>query len=222
MNEEFERAELVARAVDRITKHGRFADFTLSNGIILTIKPVPPYLAQAVLNEFKEPEVPVVDMPEKGRKEPNPNDPEYLKAMQEHSEKQDKAINDLFLSIGTVVKSIPEGYFPPDSDEWVKQVEFAGKIAGTNLKIDTTDSLKRYLFWLRFYAIETGSDAAILGSMAYIIGGIREGEVQEVIDSFRGVSERGADTELAPAPISENGHTANRADRRSRARDRRT
>ena len=56
MNEEFERAELVARAVDRITKHGRFADFTLSNGIILTIKPVPPYLAQAVLNEFKEPE----------------------------------------------------------------------------------------------------------------------------------------------------------------------
>jgi hypothetical protein len=219
MREEFESIDVVARAVDRITRHGRFADFELSNGIILTLKPVPPFLLQAVMGEFKDPEVPVVFMQEKGRDEPNPNDPEYIKAMEEVSAKQDKAINDFLLSVGTDVKSIPEGYFPPESDEWIKQIEFASEISGANIYVDKENPIKRYLYWLRFYAIETGFDSAVINTIAYSLGGIREGEVQEVIDSFRSLPERRADTEPAIETIGQNGHTANRADRRQRTRD---
>lgn len=222
LSEEFESIDVVARAVDRITKRGRFADFELSNGIVLTLKPVPPFLMSAVLNEFKDPEVPTVYMEEKGRDEPNPNDPDYLKAVEEVSKKQDKAIGDLLLSVGTSVKSVPDGYFPPESDEWIKQIEFASEITGANILIDKENPIKRYLYWLRFYAIETQSDFSVINTMAYSLGGIRENEVQEVVDSFRSLPERRADTESALETVSQNGHTANRADRRQRARDRGT
>lgn len=217
MNKELESIDAVSRAIDRVKRVGRGATFELSNGIVLAIKSVPPFLVQAVQNEFKPPTPPKVMIEEKGREEENPNDPAYLRALEELSEKQDLAVNDLFLAAGTSVVSVPEGYFKPEDDDWIAVVEFAQNITGTKIQIDRDDKVKRYLHWLRFYALETGGDIALATSLPMQLAGIREGEVDEVMDAFRSLPGRRADSEGGAETGSQNGHTANRAARRSRS-----
>lgn len=221
MREELDSFELVAKTIDRVSKNGRFTDFELSNGIVLTLKPLPPFLLQAVMNEFKEPPVPTVYMEDKGRQEPNPNDPVYLAECVDVARRQNNAVNDLLMSAGTYIKSIPEGYFPPDSDEWIDQVEAVVNIVNQKLEINTDNKTKRYLCWLKFYALENSTDAAALNTIATSLAGISEKEVEEVIESFRSISERGADTDDTAVHASENGNTANRSERRASARNRR-
>lgn len=217
MNKEIESIDAVSRAVERVKRVGRGAEFELSNGIILKIKSVPPFLVQAVQQEFKTPRPPKVYIEEKGREEENPNDPEYLRTLQELEEKQDLAVNDLFLGAGTTVLSVPEGYYLPEQDEWIDVVEFAQNITGKEIHIERNDKIKRYLHWLRFYALETGGDIALATSLPMQLAGIREGEVEEVMESFRGFPGRGTDTESSAPTGNSNGHTANRAARRSRS-----
>lgn len=217
MNQEIESIDAVSRAVERVKRVGRGAEFTLSNGIVLGAKSVPPFLVQAVQNEFKAPPPPKVFIEEKGREEENPNDPTYLRQIAELAEKQDLAINDLFLAAGTTVISVPEGYYGPDDDEWISAVEFAQNITGTEFKIDRDDKIKRYLHWLRFYALEKDIDAVLAIRLPAELAGIREGEVDEVMESFRRLPRRGTDTDSPAETGNSNGHTANRAARRSRS-----
>lgn len=218
MQQELEAIESASKVIERITRKGRFVEFRLSNDIVLTIKPVPPLLLQAISQEFAPPPPPKVYIDEKGRDEENPSDPEYLRLLAELSIKQDLAVNDLVLAMGTVIKSIPEGYFLPQEDGWVTQVQFAANITGKKIEIGD-DPIKRYLCWLRFYAMETQSDIVWCNQLPLQLVGIREGEVEEVMEFFRSIPERGTDTNSAVATGNQNGHTENRAARRSRTRD---
>lgn len=217
MNQEIEAVNAVSRAIERVKRVGRGAEFTLSNGIILRIKSVPPFLVQAVQNEFRTPTPPKVMIEEKGREEENPNDPAYLRLLEELDEQQSLAINDLFLAAGTEVISVPDGYFMPEEDDWISVVEFAQNITGKDIHIERDNQVKRYLNWLRFYALETGGDIALATRLPMELAGIREGEVDEVMESFRSVPQRGTDTQDSASEGNSNGHTANRATRRSRS-----
>lgn len=217
MQEEINAIDAVSRAVERVKRIGRGAEFELSNGIVLKIKSVPPFLVQAVQNEFKTPTPPKVMIEEKGREEENPNDPEYLRQLIELEEQQQLAINDLFLAWGTEIISVPDGYFKPEQDEWIAMVEFAQNITGKNIHIERDNQIKRYLHWLRFYALETGADIALATRLPMELAGIREGEVEEVMESFRSLPERRTDTQDSTSPGNSNGHTANRAARRARS-----
>lgn len=219
MQEELEAFEAVSRAIDNVKRIGRNAELTLSNGIVLNIKSVPPYLIQAVTREFKEPTPPKVMMEEKGREEENPNDPSYLRELQEVWEKQALAINDLYLAVGTSVKSVPEGYYRPEDDEWIDQVIYAGNLVGLNIEINRDDKIKRYLHWVRFYACETGMDAALAQGLSAQLAGIRQDEVEEVMESFRRPTPRAADREPEPEEGNQDGDNENRASRRRRPRN---
>lgn len=214
MNDHIESVKMVSRVVDRINHHGSTASFQLSNGIVLTIKTVPPFLIQAVQNEFHMPDPPKVMIEEKGREEENPNDPTYLREIERLSLAQKLATDDLYLAVGTAIKSIPSGYFKPEEDDWIDQVQFAAQISGVNIQVERENKTQRYLHWLKLYACETTSDAVWAASLPSQLGGIREGEVDEVLESFRGVQERGSDTEREAPTGSSNGNTANRASRR--------
>lgn len=217
MNNELKAIDAVSRAIERVKRVGRGAEFELSNGIVLKIKSVPPFLVQAVQDEFKTPTPPKVFIEEKGREEENPNDPAYLRLLEELETQQNLAINDLFLAWGTEVLSVSEGYFTPEQDDWIVMVEFAQNITGKNIHIERDDKVKRYLNWLRFYALETGGDIAIATRLPMELAGIREGEVEEVMESFRSLPERGIDTQGSAEQGNSNGHTTNRATRRSRS-----
>ncbi len=195
MNEELVAIDAVSRALDRIKKIGRFAEFELSNGIVLKMKPVPPILLQAVTSEFNPPPVPKVHIEEDDRWEENYSDPNYLDELNRLAEAQGKALQDLVAAVGSEVLSVPDGYFRPEEDGWIDQVKFAAELTGTKLEMDLENSTKRYLYWLRFYALETGADAALAQNLPYQLSGIREGEVEEVIESFRSLPARRTDNE---------------------------
>lgn len=220
MNADLEVIEAVSRAADRVKRRGRFGELELSNKIVLSIKPVPPLMLNAVNKEFEPPPPPKVYIEEKGREEENPNDPTYIKLLEKLEEANNEAINNMVLALGTAVKSVPDGFFPPENDGWIASVEFAFSLSGKNITIERNDPIQRYLCWLRYYALETSLDAALVNILPMQLTGIQEGEVQEVVDSFRSVQGRGTDTERETAPGSQNGNSANRATRRSRARDR--
>lgn len=219
VQDELESAEIVSRAVDRIQRQGRQALFTLSNGIVIRLKPVPPMLMQAVNNSFEAPNPPKIMMEEKGREEENPNDPDYLNTLVELAKANQLAVENLMYGVGTEFVSAPEGYYGPDDDRWIEQVEFASRITGVELTLPREDKTLRYIFWLKMYAMEHSIDVVILSRIPSELGGIREGEVDEVIESFRRVPKRGDNNESAPEPGSKNGNPANRASRRSRARN---
>lgn len=223
MQLEIDSMEAASRAVDRIYRKGRFAEFTLDNGIVLSIKSVPPLLLDSVLSEFPDPEPPKIWMEDLGREEPNPGHPDYAKALKEAGDARDLAVNNVVLAVGTSVKSVPEGYFRPEEDGWVAGVQYAAKVAGKELQVEPADgdSAARYLQWLRWYACETGMDVALVQSLPYHLAGIREGEVDEVIESFRSNSEGGSDTSGEAETGSSNGNRDNRAARRSSSRARR-
>lgn len=216
MDEELEAIETVTDVINRIQRYGRNAHLTLSNGIILECKTVPPLLVSAVDQEFVPPPPPKWFDPEKQREEDNPNDPDYLKEVQKLEDARQLALTDLTLAVGTKVFFIPEGYYPPESDEWIASVEFANRITGRDLKVDKDDPTKRYLSWLRFYALETGVDVALASSLPYQLAGVSEQEVSDAIASFRRLQERGTNSDPAPAAVSANGNRPNRASRRSR------
>lgn len=222
MQEELDASEAVSRAIDRVKRVGRFAELELSNGIVLTLKPIAPFMITALSKEFEPPPPPKVFLEEKGREEENPNDPAYIRELERLNEASNLAMNDLVLALGTAVKSIPEGYFPPEDDSWIEQVEYAFSVVGQDIKIEREDKIRRYLHWLRFYALETLVDTSMATSLYWSLVGIAEGEVAEALDSFRNIPKRGADSVSAPAETSENGNSTNRATRRASARSRGT
>lgn len=216
MHKELEAIEAVARAVDRIERRGRYADFTLQNGIVLAMRPIPPLLLQAVSDEFRAPDPPTIWLEDRERHEPNPNDPAYLKEIQRITEAEQLATEDLTLAVGTSVKHVPEGMFKPEDDGWVTQVKFAAKLGKLDIEIDTEDEVKRYLAWLRFYALESSTDIVMVRNLSTMLAGIQEGEVDEVIESFRGDPRRGTDSQSASETGGQDGD--NRAARRRRSR----
>lgn len=220
MNDELKAMNAVSRAVDRVHRNGRFGTLELSNGIVLKIKPIPPLFMSAVVSEFKSPDIPKVYIAEDDRWEENPNDPNYLKEMTEIILAQNLAINDMAMAMGTEIISVPDGYYLPDEDAWIDQVKFAASITGVELNIDKDDKIKRYICWLRFYALETGADASLATGLPMELAGVREEEVDEAIESFRSASKRRTNTDLSLESGSQNGYIPNRSDRRSRTRDR--
>jgi len=221
MNEELKAIDVVDDVL-KIVRRGRFAEITLKNGIVLGLKPLPPLLTQAIGARFQTPKPPKMWIEEKGREEENPNDPEYLRELQRIEDEQDLAVNDLVMGAGTHVISVPEGYFMPEEKGWEEPVLFACELSGVELHIDDSSPTKRYLCWLRFYALETAADVALVSSLPLQLGGIREGEVDAAMESFHGVSSRRTNIENPSETGSENGNTQNRAGRRAGARNRRT
>lgn len=186
---------------------------TLSNGIVLKMKPVPPLLLNSIANSVPEPEVPKVWIEEKGREEENPEHPAYLKAIIDRANLVGIMIIDATLAVGTELVSVPDNMLKPEDDGWLWQAKHSGK------EFDLTDPKDRYLAWLRYYAVETQDDLNNLNTIPQILAGIREGEVDKVSNSFRGDEERGADSELPPKNNGKNGHNIPANTARTRARN---
>lgn len=189
-------------------------EVTLSNGIVLNVKPMPPLLLNAVANSVPEPEIPQVHIADDDRWEENPNDPAYQKALAETTAKRELATINLILAVCTSVGTLPDDRVGPDSDDWLYIPDMAG------IAVDATNPRARYIAWLRFYALETQQDLMQANSLPILLAGISEGEVAEVINSFRRREERPVVAGLPAEVASANGNhvspSSNRAGRRAR------
>lgn len=165
-------------------------EITLSNGIRLELKPVPPFLVRKAALGISRPVPPSVSVNDKGRTEPNPNDPDYQKALAEYEEKTSDMGNRVMMIVGTeILEPLPEGIQPPESNEWVELLRI--------LEIEVPEGelgepRQRKYAWLRYYALATAGDVIkVIGGLTRL-SGIPEKEVDEAVRSFRGGEGRGA------------------------------
>lgn len=162
---------------------------TLSNGIVLKIKSVPPLLIRRALMQLRKPEPPTVFLEEKGRDEPNPNDPRYLDALDQWIEAQNTAALNVMLLCGTAVESVPDDVPAHTSDDWIE------KLAALDITVNVSNQAARYLTWLQTVACESSEDLQLLGSAVGRSSGLMEGDVNRAVDSFRGGPVRGTTDE---------------------------
>lgn len=216
LQDESEAMDAVAKTVASARKTGaNQAELTLSNGIVLVCRPVPPMLISGITAELerKLPEPPTRWLEDKQREEPNPNDPAYTAALARFERLNQAAVDDLAMAVSTTVKSVPEGYFGPEEDGWLndRRIKLAQQ---AGLEFDPADEIKRHVVWLRYYAIEAVTDVQLWMGVRTQLTGINEDEVRAALATFRGDPPRPADNGSAAAPEGENGHRANRAARR--------
>lgn len=214
---EKEAMDAAAAAMHRWKHVDGGAELTLNNGAVIRCKPVPPLYIEALADEFREPAPPLVFIESKDREEENPNDPAYLRKLDELRRAHQIALVNLVLGIGTELVSVPDGVHPPESDEWVDEVRRREKFTHKAIPLpDLDDPDLRYIGWLRFYASDTNNDVALLGAIPQLLAGLREEEIRAAADSFRGIQGRRADSIAAVEPGSNNGDQPNRAARRRR------
>lgn len=193
------------------------AQLTLSNGIVIEFRPVTPTLLTAVRAdlESKYPSAPTTFIEAKGRDEPNPNDAAYQDQLRRAVNRTEAVLSDLVVAASCEIISVPDGYHALESDDWLTDPRITAAVA-SGLIFDPADAIKRKVVWLQFYAVETWADDRLFQSMPASVAGVSEREVQNALDSFRGLPVGGTDTPGAAASPGTNGDRGNRSARRRR------
>jgi hypothetical protein len=146
---------------------------TVSTGVVFKIKKAPSLVFQSLASEFKrnEPKIPVLENVGKGRKEENPNDPDYLKAKEEYDNKTNLALLDAALVVCTELDTLPADMELPDGPNWVENLLAAG------MNLDLSTKRKRYLAWVKFFAAPMDEDILAFNKEIARLNGVSEGDV---------------------------------------------
>lgn len=176
---------------------------TLSNGIVLRVKPVNSALQNRAITSIPMPAVPVVDGAH-GTPEENPNDPDWLDACETVAGARLAKLSEVMFSIGTEVVDVPHGMWWPTDDEWIEELDAVGMkprdYPPANLTTGSAKArIERYWDWLKFYAIPSIDDEALLSMAVFGRSMVVEGEVRHTIAMFRGRARGNPDPGVPPA-----------------------
>ncbi len=165
------------------------SELTLSNGIVLSLRPIPPGIIERAIARLEKPKVPKITLKDKGVEEENPNDPEYLDAVAIRERKVIETSTDVMFLVGTVIKSIPDGLCGPDDDGWLdaEMMGYLGVEAEMKTKYD------RYLSWLHLYGLACQEDVLVVLSAVTKMAGLGEEDVQAAVSRFRSRKTRRTD-----------------------------
>lgn len=166
-------------------------EFELSNGIVLKLRSVPPLAIRQAVLAVPRPKPPILKNPDTDEEYENTIDPDYIKAAMEHYETQFLVTGDVLVLMGTKIQSYPDD---PDvihleDDEWIAMLR-----DGLNLKVDDSNAYRKYLSYMRLYALTSESETTELLQRITMLSGVSEVEVQRAAAAFRRAEERGADT----------------------------
>jgi hypothetical protein len=153
-------------------------EIVLSTGIVLELRPVPPFAIRRASQSIERPEVPKAWIENKERWEENPNDPAYAEALEDYERLVYEATVNLAMIVGSHVASIPDGYYGPDDEQWIEELEAAG------ITVDGSNPSRRKLSWLLYYAMATPDDITGITARVLDRAGLREVEVAMAIASF--------------------------------------
>ena len=174
---------------------------TLSTGVVLELHAPSQWAfieAQRQLANRK-PEPPKVFNEEKGREEPNENDPDFAKAISQWERDLVEQLYDIGIVTGTkLLEPVP---IPgPDSEDMNDLLSV--------LRIEPAKGQRaRYLQWLKYMAAPTAEDITAIITPLLRIMGTSEADVARATESFRGGEGREA-------------NNGNRAQRRGEKRNR--
>ena len=155
--------DAAAGAVALAQGRKRIERWTLSTGVVLRFRPVPPVFLDRARQAVPVPQVPRTYIEAKGVEVLNPNHPDYIAALRLYDEQLVLAAWRAAAMLGTEVESLPDGFPGPEDDRWIEQLE-AALPEGEELDVqrEVTNERQRnarYYDWLRLYAFGSEEDA---------------------------------------------------------------
>lgn len=192
----------VSASPDNLTPPERV---TLSNGIVLKVRPVNAAVQNRAALSIPLPPVPTVAGAH-GVEEENPNDPDYIDACAVVAGKRLDKVGDALYTLGSTVEFVPEGMYPPEDDGWIEELAAVGielpdySAAPATLLGVARGRVARYRDWLKLYALATYQDGQHLWNAVVARSMVLEAEVLAAVAMFRRGAERHADNGLSAAP----------------------
>lgn len=155
--------------------------FKCKTGVVLKMRPIQRWILRERLSQIEEPQPPIVFIESKGRDEPNPADPDYVKAVNEFNAEITRTMANLVIALGTTLKTTPKDMPGPDDEEWIEQFEAAG------FTIEQAKT-KRYVQWVKLVAFDGSLEEVgkILATSGRQLGATEE-DVASMEESFRGL-----------------------------------
>lgn len=156
--------------------------FTTQDGVVLHLRSVAPMLINDAQRRVKEPKIPLVKNLDKGDDvwEENPNDPSYLRAVEEHRQTLGELTNSLLIMRGTEVVSVPDGFPKLEDKAWSEDIE-----EFTGIQVPASGR-RRYYCWIKYCVLSSMSDFMTLLRKVSSMGGITlEADVAQAMDDFR-------------------------------------
>jgi len=156
----------------------------LSTGVRARLVPVAASLISKVASRVKDPEVPMDYIEEKDREEPNPDNPEYLRKLEEATAKRGTVSLETMVMFGVeLVDGVPE------DDAWLKRLRFLEKHGNLDLsEYDLDDPMEREFVYKLYIAVGS-NDIMKIAKMS----GISPEEVKQAAESFQGSKARDTD-----------------------------
>lgn len=128
------------------------------------------------------PTPPMVWVEDKQRDEPNPNDPRYLAAIEQHETDRTMAAIDAMILFG--VEMVDEHGEPLDvmqDTKWLSKLKLLAKMGILNLEgFDFDDSIEVEFLFKKYVAIAPPDLAIVTGA-----SGLSEADIAEAVETFR-------------------------------------
>jgi len=157
---------------------------TLASGVRVRLRPVASGLMENVLSRIVDPPIPKQLIGDKGREEPNPFDPTYLKAVEEANRMRTKATLD---AVVLMAFDLVDGV-PPDK-EWMPKLNLLATMGHLDLSAyDLKNPLIREFVFKRFIAVSSDEISLAMNS-----GRIRQEVIDQSVRTFRSETARATD-----------------------------
>ena len=167
-----------ARAVDAALEP-QGDTITLSSGVVLRGKLVPPLILVQVMASMPRPEPPVVFIKAMGREVENPEDPGYIERLQSWKMEYADRVVSAMIALGTEIVSAPKGLSHPDKDEWLEEYSVLG------MPMHPENKTWRHLTWVKFRGVRDEHDMDAIQEVVGRLNGIREDAVKSA-ENFPG------------------------------------
>lgn len=180
--------------------------FTTRNGVQLRLRSVSPFLVLEAQKRIVKPTEPMWYNEAKSREEPNPLDPNYVRAVDDYNTKMAELVNDTYLANGVTLlpnQPLPESIPDIDSEDWAEGIKYS-------LGADVPHSgIGRRVLWLKYCVVTHVEDLGdLIAAISVASGLVSEEQVQQAVESFRDNQERSTDNNDQNPPESINRNSA--------------
>lgn len=174
----------VEEAKSRRKKAKRGGIIELSTGVRIKLTGVPPALLEDVVSRVEEPRVPMWFNPDKDREEPNPNDPDYIRALNEVERERSVAILEAVVLFGMeLVDGLPE------DDSWLKKLRLMDRRGTFDMSgYDLDDELDLEFLYKRYIALGMEDLAFVVST----VSGVDEEDINKAREAFLDDQKRAA------------------------------
>jgi hypothetical protein len=160
----------------------------LSTGVRARLVPVSISIINEAQAAIADPLVPMWHNESKGTDEPNPNHPDYLKALEVVDQERNLAAIDAMILFGV---ELEDGVPNEEENNWLRKLRMSARLKLVQIDFDAwdlSDELELEFLYKKYIAVSAADLPDVMKA-----SGVSEEDISQAAESFRNNQERGAD-----------------------------